>query len=186
MAQCIWNSLSWLNFDVLSRAVDKPKFMDRPPADHQWWKTGLPKSFLACPKFIWLIFIWNSFLVINTNFACFPFNHIPSYRELGRPSVDCEGHVGSPDRVMDRIWRLGDRLSTDCTAPFVLRPMEIWALCLHNPVGLNQIIQAGFRSWPRFCCDALMFLNRLLPVVTFEQLFLSVLFVVGFVSPTYT
>ena len=119
VAQCIWNSQSWLNFDVLSRAVDKPKFMDRPP-DHQWWKTGLPKSFLACPKLIWLIFIWNSFFVINTNFACFPFNHVPSYRELGRPSVDFEGYVGSPDRVMDRIWRLGDRLSTAlyCTICF--------------------------------------------------------------------
>ena len=38
--------------------------------------------------------------------------HVPNYRELGRPSDDFEGHVGSPDHVMGRIWRLGDRLST--------------------------------------------------------------------------
>ena len=31
-------------------AVDKPKFMGRPP-DHLWWKTGLPESFLGCPNY---------------------------------------------------------------------------------------------------------------------------------------
>ena len=30
--------------------------------------------------------------------------------ELGHPSGDFEGHVGSPDRLMGRIWRLGDRI----------------------------------------------------------------------------
>ena len=48
--------------------------------------------------------------VINTKIACFPFNHVPTYRELGRPSGDFGGHVRSPDRIMGRIWRLGDRL----------------------------------------------------------------------------
>ena len=31
---------------------------------------------------------------------------------LGRPSGELWAHVGSPDQVMGRIWRLGDRLST--------------------------------------------------------------------------
>ena len=31
-------------------AVDKPKFMGRPP-DHLRWKTGSPKSFLGCPTY---------------------------------------------------------------------------------------------------------------------------------------
>ena len=62
------------------------------------------------PELFWHIFKWNSFLVINTKFACFPSNHVP--RELGRPSGDFEGHVGSPDCVIGRIWRLSDRLPT--------------------------------------------------------------------------
>ena len=36
-------------------AVDKPKFMVRPP-DHPWWKTGLPESFLGCPNYFDLLF----------------------------------------------------------------------------------------------------------------------------------
>ena len=49
------------------------------------------------------------FSVINTKFACFPFNRV---WELGRPSGYLGAHVGSPDQVMGRIWRLGDHLST--------------------------------------------------------------------------
>ena len=52
------------------------------------------------------------FLVINTKVRCFLFNHISNYRELARPSCDFKSHVGSPNRVMGRIWRLGDCLST--------------------------------------------------------------------------
>ena len=90
-------------------AVDKPKFMGRPP-DHPWWKTGSPKSFRGCPNYFDLsLKIFGFFLVINTFF--FQFN-VPTYRELGGPSGDFGGHVGSPDHVMGRVWRLGDRLST--------------------------------------------------------------------------
>ena len=35
------------------------------------------------------------FLVISIKFACFLFNHVPTYRELGRPSGEFGGHVGS-------------------------------------------------------------------------------------------
>ena len=42
----------------------------------------------------------------------FPLNHVLTNRELGGPSGDLRVHVESPDRVMGRIWRLGDRLST--------------------------------------------------------------------------
>ena len=83
--------------------------MGRPP-DHPWWKTGSPESLLGCPNYFDLSFK-DIFLVINTKFACFLFNQVPTYRELGRPSGDSRGHVGSPDRVMGRIWRLGDLLS---------------------------------------------------------------------------
>ena len=76
---------------------------------------GRPNNFLVAR--IILIYFLNKdicflFLVINTKFACFPFDHVPTYRDLGRPSGDFGGHVGSPDRVMGCIWRLGDRLST--------------------------------------------------------------------------
>ena len=64
------------------------------------------------PELFWLFFKYYLLLVINTKFACFPFNHVPTYRELGRLSGDFEGHIGLPDRVMGRIWQLGDRLST--------------------------------------------------------------------------
>ena len=96
---------------ILPSAEDKPKFMGRPPY-HPWWKTGSPKSFLGRPNCFDLSLKDICFLVINTKLACFPFNHVPTYRELGRPSGDFEGHVGSPDRVMGRIWRLSNRLST--------------------------------------------------------------------------
>ena len=64
------------------------------------------------PKLFWHILKRYLLLVIDTIFWCFPFNHVPTYRELGRPSGDFGSHVGSPDRVMGRIWRLGDRLFT--------------------------------------------------------------------------
>ena len=100
------------NIYILS-AVDKPKFMGRPP-DHPWWKTGSPKSFLGCLDYfdISLRDVWVFFWVINTKFACFPFNHVPTFWELGRTLGDFAGHVGSPDSVMGRIWRLGNHLST--------------------------------------------------------------------------
>ena len=95
-------------------AVDKPKFMGRPPlAPHNpWWKAGWPESFLGCPNYFDLSLKEICFLVINTKFACFLFNHVPTYWELGRPSGDFGGHVGSPNRVMGHICRLGDPLST--------------------------------------------------------------------------
>ena len=83
--------------------------MARPP-EHPWWKTGSPESLLGCPNYFDFSFK-DIFLVINTKFACFLFDQVPTYRELGRPSGDSGGHVGSPDRVMGRIWRLGDLLS---------------------------------------------------------------------------
>ena len=105
-------------------AVDKPKFMGRPP-DHPWWKTWLPESFLGCPNYFDLALKEICFLVINAQFACFLFHYVPIYRELGRPSGDFGGvrgvggvvgvwggHVGSPNRVMGLIWRLGNLLST--------------------------------------------------------------------------
>ena len=78
---------------------------------HLWWKTGLPDSFLGCPNDFDLSLTYF-FLVINTTFACLLFNHVLTYRELGRPSGDFVGDVASPDRIMGRIWRLGDHLST--------------------------------------------------------------------------
>ena len=88
-------------------AVDKPKFMGH-PLDHPWWKTGSPKSFLGCPNYFYLSLKDIYFLVINTNFACFLFNHVRTHRELGRPLWDFESHVGSPNWVMGHIWWLGD------------------------------------------------------------------------------
>ena len=46
------------------------------------------------------------FLVINTKFECFLFNHVSTYRELGCPSGDFGGQIGSPDRVMVRMKNL--------------------------------------------------------------------------------
>ena len=69
----------------------------------------LPKSFLGCTNYFDLSLNEICFLVINTKFACFPFNHVPIYRELGRPSSNFGGHVGSPNHVMGCIWRLCDR-----------------------------------------------------------------------------
>ena len=78
-------------------------------------KLGCLNHFLVqidCPNYFELSFKRNLFLVINTKFACFIFNHVPTYRELGHPSGDFMGLVGSQDRVMGRIWQLGDLLST--------------------------------------------------------------------------
>ena len=75
----------------LYSAVDNPKFMGRPP-DHPWWKTGSPNHFLVAQ--IILTYLWNiciHFLIINTKFACFPFNHLPTYWELGCTSGDFGG-----------------------------------------------------------------------------------------------
>ena len=94
--------VSTLSCYVIYSAVDKPKFMGRPP-DHPWWKTGSPKSFLGCPNYFDLSWKDICFLVVNTKLTCFPFNHVPTYRRLGRPSGDFEGHVRSYDRVMGRI-----------------------------------------------------------------------------------
>ena len=68
-------------------AVNKPKFMGR-PLDHLWCKTGLPESFLGCQNYFGLSLkeIW--FLVVNTSFACFLFNLVPTYWGLGLPSGD--------------------------------------------------------------------------------------------------
>ena len=95
---------------IETSTVDKPKFMGCLP-DQPWWKTGSPESFLSCPNYFGLSLKDICFSVINTKFACFLFNHVPTYQELGCPLGDFGGHVGSPDRVMGRIWRLGDLLS---------------------------------------------------------------------------
>ena len=92
-------------------ALDNPKFMGHPP-DHSWWKTGLSESFLGCPNYFDSSLKDIRFIIINKKFASFLFNHVLTYREVGRPSGDFGGHVGTPDRVMDHIWRLGDLLST--------------------------------------------------------------------------
>ena len=67
---------------------------------------------LGCPNHSWVtqIILTHlkkdiSFSVIYTKFACFLFNDVPTYRELGRPSGDLGGHVGSPYQVIGRIWR---------------------------------------------------------------------------------
>ena len=62
---------------------------------------------LSCPNYFDLCL--KIILVINTKFACFLLNPVPAHRG---PSGDFRGHVGSPDPVMGRIWRLGDLLST--------------------------------------------------------------------------
>ena len=102
----------------LVSAVDKPKFMGR-LQDHPCWETGLSKSFLGC-QIILTYFKINVFvfLVINTKFACFLFNHVPTYRGLDRLSGDFGGHVGWTDRVTGRIWRLADLLSTAVLGAF--------------------------------------------------------------------
>ena len=88
-------------------AVDKLKFMDRPP-DHPWWKTGSSKSFLECPNHFDLSLKEICFLVINTKFACFPLNHVPTYWELGRPSSNFGVMLDHPTA----LWvAIGDRLS---------------------------------------------------------------------------
>ena len=79
---------------------------------HSWWKTGLSESFLGCPNYFDLSLKDIRFIIINKKFASFLFNHVLTYREVGRPSGYFGGHVGTPDRVMDHIWRLGDFLST--------------------------------------------------------------------------
>ena len=73
-------------------------------------KLGRPNHCLLA-RIILIYLLKTFFLVINTKFACFLFNHVPTYRELSHPSGDFGGHVGSPYRVIGRIWRLGDLLS---------------------------------------------------------------------------
>ena len=90
--------------------MDKLKFMGRPPG-HPWGKTGSPESFFGSPNYFDLSLKDICFLVINTKFTWFLCNHVPTDRELGRSSGDFGGHVGSPDRVMSCIWRVGDLLS---------------------------------------------------------------------------
>ena len=102
---------STIHVSTKCSAVNKLKFMSRPP-DHPWWKTGWPESFLGYPNYFDSSLKGICFSVINTKFACFLFNDVPTYRELGRPSGDFGGHVESPYQVMGRIWRLGDLLST--------------------------------------------------------------------------
>ena len=135
-------------------AVDKLKFMGRPP-DHPWWKTGSPESFLGCPKYFDLS-LKHIFLVINTNFACFQFNNVPTYRELGRPSGDIGGHVGSPDRVMGRIWRLGDVLSTAlrCFTTHTMRPTQRTENNVNRKTLRWFMIQDGTTSAPPYMCDS--------------------------------
>ena len=67
------------NTCVSYNAVDQPKFMGRPP-DHPWWTTGSPESFLGCPNYFDLT-LKDIVLVINTKFACFLFNHVPTQQE---------------------------------------------------------------------------------------------------------
>ena len=90
--------------------MDKPKIMGRPP-DHPWRKTGSPQSFLGCPNYFDLLSKDVCFSVVRTQLARFLSNHVHTQRKLGRPSGDFGGHVGSPDRVMGRIWQLGNLLS---------------------------------------------------------------------------
>ena len=75
---------------IISSAVDKPKFMGRPPMVENW----VIQIISWLPELFGLIFKRYCFSVINTKLTCFPFNHVPT------------------DRVMGRICRLGDRLST--------------------------------------------------------------------------
>ena len=96
----IWGNKEFVFVIGWSSTVYKPKFMGRPP-DHPWWlENWVAKIISWLPKLFWLIFWRNLFLFINTKFACFLFNHVPTYRELGRPSVNFRVHVGSPDQVM--------------------------------------------------------------------------------------
>ena len=74
-------------------------------------KLSRPNNFLVA-RIVLTYFINKEicflFLVINTKFACFLFDHVPTNRDLGRPSGEFSGHVGSLNRVIGRIWRLGD------------------------------------------------------------------------------
>ena len=56
----------------------------------------------------------------------------PPSGNWGRPSGVFGGHVGSPDRVMGRIWRLGDRLST------ALPPANVFSMNLGKITYQNQ------------------------------------------------
>ena len=49
MSSCV-GLIAWHWTGLNASAVDKPKFMGRPP-DHPWWKSGLPESFLGCPNY---------------------------------------------------------------------------------------------------------------------------------------
>ena len=141
----------WELWRKLTSAVDKPKFMGRPP-DHPFWKTGWPKSFLGWRNYFDISLKDICFLVINTKFACFPFNHVPTYRELGRTSGDFRGHVGSPNRVMGRIWRLGDRLSTALTDPVIMGRQHCFPvtyLSLHQYQAVLAGISASIWMWQK-------------------------------------
>ena len=56
-------------------AVDKPKFMGRPP-DRTLWKAGSPESFLGCQNYFDLSLKEICFLAINTKCVCFRLNHV--------------------------------------------------------------------------------------------------------------
>ena len=86
------------------------------------------------PELFWVMFK-RFFLVINTKFACFPFDHVLTYRELGHPSGDFRGYVGSPDRITGRIWQLGDRLFTalwECQIGFHVALHSWWNVWRHH------------------------------------------------------
>ena len=107
-----------------SSAVDQPKFMGHAP-DHPWWKTGSAESFFGYPNYLDLS-LKCIFFLINTKFACFLFNRVPTYQELGRSSGDFKGHVGSPNQVRDRNIH---RTAIDCVT-------RVYAL--YHTIGLHR------------------------------------------------
>ena len=121
-------------------AVDKPKFMGR-PLDHSWWKTGSPISFFGCLNYFdlpWKKFVFF-FHLLTQNLHVFRFIMFPPYRELGHPLGYFGGHVGSPNHMVGRIWRLGDHLSTArpgvgvTKAPFIHFPF--WEILISRSIG---------------------------------------------------
>ena len=92
------------------------------PRDHPWWKTGSPKSFLGCLNYFDLSLKDICFPVINminTKLACFPFNHVATYRDLGRPSGDFGGHVVARPCNGSHLSTPEDCLSTALPSCFV-------------------------------------------------------------------
>ena len=97
------------------------------------------------------------FLVINTKFECFLFNHVSTYRELGCPSGDFGGQIGSPDRVMVRMKNLETLLFSCNSFRWVRIPSGQWNLNQNTKIFIqgNALENIACKmdaivSWPQY------------------------------------